>query len=202
MFEKLLKTVVNLWVVSAPLANRVPNVVVPVSYTTGREHLVGATIINLFQAIQLKRQFPGATLIFSNCSYPFTHADRVESTFKCQILYRAGVTAREAQSMTNSVDEAVQIKEHLARAGIFPKRILVVTGQMHSRSALYIWRRVFPDAEIFLSLISFREEVQLDQPVLAQRSPWRWLLSNVLRQIALRIVPLEWVRLVRHRARA
>ena len=184
----------------------IPNVdlVVPVSYTTTPSRLTRATEENLRLAMFLFERFSGALMAASNCSYPFAGAEVRELDLKRLItLGDKPLPIIWAAPMRNSVEEAEAIKTALACCSkkCRPKRILVVTGEMHSRSARIIWQKVFPDAQIFIRCTPYRCEYQEDHCVEVQRSGWVWLGANLARHVLLRIFGLR-IRSLRHRASA
>ena len=200
MLEKIKQWFVELWSIGRSIGkNESVDVIVPISYTTGRDSLVNATLCNLSVALSQQKRFSKAILAFSNCAYPFENAAKIESGLKHVIIRIHGQgEVIEALPMNNSVEEAENIKLRLQEINLFPSSILIVTGEMHSRSALYIWRKTFPNSKIHIVTIPLICEVQSDHPVLAQRSAWKWIISNILRQVALRVLPLDIVRKIQH----
>jgi uncharacterized SAM-binding protein YcdF (DUF218 family) len=131
------------------------DVIVPLSYTTGRRQLMDATELNLLEALQYKKICPDAQIAFSSCSYPFEGAAYIEHRLKVKILIESRVDFISGEDMINSVDEAEKIKEALLKEGVSPRRILLVTGELHTRSARYIWSKLFPEAEILVAYIPY-----------------------------------------------
>lgn len=176
--------------------------IVPISFVTGKESLTYATLGNMRGAVKFSKMFPDARVAWSSCSYPFPGAEEVENAYRVKMLKneRPRMEPIIAGPMINSVDEAMKIKEKLAERGISPKCILLVTGELHSRSARYIWKKVFPGTRILVSCIPYTLEIQPDHPVKDQRVMWKWVLSNILRQAALRVLPLDMVRKIQHKA--
>ena len=180
------------------------DLIVPVSYTTTPSRLTRATEANLRLAMFLFEHFSGARMAMSNCSYPFAGAEVREMDLKREItLGDKPVPVIWAAPMRNSVEEAEAIKIALARCSkrYWPKHILVVTGEMHARSARIIWREVFPDAKIAIRCTPYHYEYQSDHCVKVQRSGWAWLGANLARHILLRLVGLR-IRSLQHRASA
>jgi hypothetical protein len=175
------------------------DVVVPISYTTRVEELTNCTKENLKVAVSFSRLYL-IKLAFSSCSYVFPGSEIVENTYKKQFCLDNGINPIIARPMVNTVDEAFQIKDELDRRGIKPKNIILVTGELHSWSAHYVWKRVFPESRIFVKCNSCYKEVQEDHPVLASRTLARWTISNLLREAALMFLPLKYVRTVKHKA--
>ena len=201
----MLSTLVKHWKTEDPFSEiRKANVdlIVPVSYTTLRDRLAIATEMNLKMALRYHvtvfRRKP--KFAFSSCSYPFSGAEMVEDRLKTGFCNRMDVVPIQAKPMMNTVDEAMRIKETLEKRNFNPHCILLVTGVLHSPSARYIWEKLFPDARILISCTPREYEVQPDHMVFNQRKMWKWVLSNIKREIALRILPLSFVRTIRHTA--
>jgi hypothetical protein len=174
--------------------------IVPTSYTTLRTELTEATRCNLRRAIEFQIQyFPSARIAFSSCSYPFHGAEDVENELRTEICRSAGIEPIIAEPMVNSVDEALSISDELCIRETTPRCILLVTGELHSPSVRYIWSKLFPYSRILIACIPYQFEVQPDHLVLDQRKMWKWVLSNIKREIALRVLPLNWVRKIQHK---
>lgn len=199
---KVFQKFVQLWQVETyeplPRRNEV-DLIVSISYTTLPKRLTDATKANLELALKYVKVYPQARLAFSSCSYTFPGADKVEHILQMRMCAEAKVKPIVAKPMVNTVDEAMNIRAILNEKGIHPKCILIVTGELHSRSARYVWEKVFPGARIFIRCTPCDFEVQPDHPVLDQRVIWKWVRSNVLRQVALRCLPLSYVRKIKHK---
>ena len=183
-----------------------PDVIVPTSFVTCKEALTNGTREALEGAIELGRRYYQPTLAMSHCSYPFPKAEDVEKRLRQEMVdkvdrqvgHKIFGQVIHALPMVSTVNEALNIKAALDAVGIRPKAIMVVTGEGHSRSALYIWKKVFPDADVYLELFDFSYETQPDHPVHDQRSPWKWFIMNILRQCALWVFPLHALAKVQH----
>ncbi len=184
-----------------------PDVVIPTSFVTGREALTDGTREVLKWAIGLATFYDNpAVIAMSNCSYPFPGAEEVEQRLRQEMIDVATKhqgrpifkKVIHADPMVSTVNEAMNVRRALNAQCIYPKNILVVTGQGHSRGAHKIWSTVFPNARVYLSLINFSYETQPDHPVHDQRSPWKWFVMNVLRQCALWVFPLRALAKVQH----
>ena len=180
--------------------NRLFDLIVPISYSTRRDKLVTATEEIVRRAAELAQGHPEAVVVLSTCGYTFRGAEEIEWTYKQNLFEQYGITARRAGSMNNSVQEADAVAKYVALHRLHSKRILIVTGEMHSRSARWIWRQVMPDSKISTVCISSRYEWQPDHPVLVQRGPWRWFAANIARQILLRILGLDRTGRLHHRS--
>ncbi|MCR4330704.1 MAG: hypothetical protein NUV49_02385 [Patescibacteria group bacterium] len=115
--------------------------IVPLSYTTTKEKLTAATEAALRKAADYKKKMRQAVLAFGNCPYPFRAAEKIEAHFKGEILYREWLKSSDyldTGDLNNSIEEAENARDTLKVNGITPKRVLIVTGEMHSRRAHYI----------------------------------------------------------------
>ena len=194
----LLKLFLKLWGDENPQSDvRDIDLIVPISYTTKRDELVDATKENLLRAVAYKKIFPTATVVVSNCAYTFPGAELAEEKFKRQILEKESIEFVSAAAMNNSVQEAEQIRKAL---DFEPRRILIVTGQMHARSARLIWGKIFPAADIVVRCIDYKSEWQKDHPVRVQRNAYVWAFANVARHILIRTFGLSFVARLHHRA--
>jgi len=177
------------------------DLVVATSYCTTKKALTIASQKNLEIAMQIAAE-KNALLAWASCSYPFNGAESIEDDFR---LIAVAETFEEEKliigtAMTSTVTEAASIKQALNRKDVRPKVIVVVTGRLHARSARYIWRHFFPDAEILIAVVNEDYESQFDHPVNVQRNPWVWFAVNVARQILLWTLPMEWVARMKHNA--
>ena len=98
--------------------------------------------------------------------------------------------------LNNSVEEAKNISKAVKK--VEPKCILIVTGELHSRSVRFIWQKVFPNTKILISCINFENEVERDSILPIQRTAARWAFANVARQVLLRILGLERMKNLHH----
>ena len=178
------------------------DLIVPISYGTSRERLARATEAIARQAATIKSVYSQAELVFCNCEYTFPGAEDVEWKYKQAVFEEYGyrLTARCAGKMNNSVQEAQVIAKYIAKHKLSAKRILVVTGEMHSRSARWIWKRVMPHSQVTVTCVNDKLEWEPNHPVLVQRTAWKWFLANIARQILLQIFGLDRIGKLRHRA--
>ena len=206
----LLRFLVSLWKKECPFPSGVlpgPDLIVSTSFVTGKEALTNGTRKALEIAIELGTKYNHRPILaMSHCSYPFPGAEKVEERLRQDVVDQADrqvghkIFSRviHADPMVSTVNEALNVEKALDALGIRPSTIIVVTGECHSRSALYIWKKVFPHADVYLELIDFCYETQPDHPVHDQRSPWKWFIMNILRQCALRVFPLHALAKVQH----
>ncbi|MDO8482922.1 MAG: hypothetical protein Q7S86_03840 [bacterium] len=182
------------------LANGRFDLIIAISYSTGREKLVKATEAIAHRAAELSKRYPQAKVVLSNCEYTFPGAEEVEWQFRRDLFAGYGITAHRAGNMNNSVQEAQAISRYVAGYKLPANRILIVTGEMHSRSARWIWERVMPNSEITVTCIGSEFEWQPDQPVFVQRGPWKWFAANIARQVLLQIFGLHRIARLHHRS--
>lgn len=177
------------WLDAFRLNTRTDNIIVPLTYTILPTGLTDATREILFEAIRMGKIFPVAKMAMVNCGYTFTGAAAKEKKFKLEVLRLVGLKNEViwAEDANNSEEEAKRIKEALEKLGIQPRRILIVTGMIHSRRAKFIWRKEFPEAEIFCRCVSWRWETQCNHPNPIQRVQWIWYLANVAVYVAIRM---------------
>lgn len=187
-------------------SQRTPNIVVATSYCTTRNELTLAS--RRIQEVALaEARAHRAWLLFAPCEYPFPNAAEVERRHRMSRVPSDFSRVISADSMNNTVEEVKAIHAVVNhQPGLFvPKggklTILVVTGQMHSRSALLIWKHYFPDAAIYVRTIDHRFEYQPDHPVDLQTGPWKWLFANLARHFLLLTIGPERTGRFRHNAR-
>lgn len=98
----------------------------------------------------------------------------------------------EIGAVSSTIDEALATRawcDQLLMA--YPTRILVITGPAHSRTCRYVWRKTFPRAEINVATFDTVWEFDEQNTMVFARNRWAWLLANMLRHVAWRVlVPL------------
>jgi len=198
---KIPDLILRLWKQEDPSNNfGTADLIIPISYSTRREGLVAATKATTDLAATLALQHRSACVVLSCCSYTFPGSDEFEWRQRQQIFADCGVVAHRADNMNNSDQEAMAIAKYVEQKVLPSHNILIVTGEMHSRSAKYIWKRVFPHSRIFIKCVSHELEWQPDQPVFVQKTAWRWFLANIARQILLVVLGLDRVSKLHHRS--
>lgn len=181
---------------------RPPDLIVPISYgAVDAEHLALGTEQNLRGALSLMQHFPDAKMIFSSCSYLFEYAGFHEDVLRWRMVQDADLVHRvfRARYMINSVDEGMAIKETVLECHIPRKRIAVITGPMHSKSARLIWEYVFPGSKVMIVCTDWRKEFQPDHPAPMVRTAWRWFFVNETRLKLLQILGPETIKNRHHR---
>ncbi len=189
----------SMWVLPQ-ISPRHPELIVPLDYAMDLSlGLAKPTMGGFCGALELACHYPDAALAFGNSSHCYPGSEKDEARFKDMLLQESGIANRviDAGGITNTVTEARKIRDALPR-DFFPKEILVITGPLHSRSAYLVWQRTFPSCRI--SLLYFGvDECQENHFFPLQRSGWRWLAANVLRQLALLVLGLDRVARIQHK---
>lgn len=175
----MLSQLVSFWHVSdseEEIIQANPDVIVAICYGTFRHRLTKATEKNLIRALEWGRRFPEAIILYGNCPYVFTGAVVVEEKFKRQIIERERPQNRIVRfgDLKNSFGEGFQGRAKFRELGIHPRSILLVTGEMHSRDARYIWRKLNPEARVSVYTIPYQLEAERNHPVKAQQTHWGW----------------------------
>ncbi|MEK7499930.1 MAG: ElyC/SanA/YdcF family protein, partial [Patescibacteria group bacterium] len=168
-----------------------PDVIVALTYGTLHKELAIATRNVLNETIDLWRIHPTAYIVFTNAMHCFSDSAIKESNMKWFHLGFEAVPDEnilEAEQFArNSIEEAQNIKHSLTDAGLDPKRILVISGEIHSRRARLIWKRLFPKSEVRVYCIHYRHECQADHPLKISRSYWQQLLVSIAHYTVLRL---------------
>lgn len=178
------------------------DMIVPLSYGTTPEKLTDASERIFLEAIHYLKNFRDALTAFANASYCFPDAAKVEHSLKMALLRAHNVSPDRiliADGIVNSVQEAWAVRKVIREKGIEVKSLLLITGQMHTPSARFIWKRVLPEVNIFILCIPWIYEVQKDHPVIVQRSAWKWLCMNIIRWLALLTVGPTAISKIHHR---
>ncbi len=200
--NRFLQSLTSLWR-SEDTENRIlaseVSLIVPLTYGTLSTHLTDGTKATTEIALQFLREVPRSYIMYCPCSHPHGDGGVYEKHYRSLVLWRCSryIVGPMAD---NTVDEALKIRDALKAKGLNPVTILLVSGEWHSRSARYVWGKVFPDCEILVTCIGHFKEVQVNHPLDNQRSVFRWIMANVLRHLALRILPLSVVRRINHRS--
>ncbi|MBX4209210.1 hypothetical protein KW799_00720 [Candidatus Parcubacteria bacterium] len=181
-------------------------IIIPISYSVKRRgELARATLANLEKAIKLRGTIcPNALIVFGCCSHPFPGAEDDEGRLKAEICRQKEVPFLDIGPIVNSITEMEGVKGVLASRGMFPKSILVVTCELHSKSERILGKMVFPDAKLFVSCNPHDLEVESDHLTEDQRSWSRWLYASVVRFVAFKaaswgIISLDTIRFRQHK---
>jgi uncharacterized SAM-binding protein YcdF (DUF218 family) len=173
-----------------------PEVIAPLCYGCLDDRLADSTETIVRRAAEYARKFPHARIAFSNATHCFAGCEARCSEMKAAIFEEEGIAPErilEADPMANSLQEAEAIRRRLDHASIRPRRILVVTGQIHSRRARLVWSRTYPSAAIMLKTVEYLNECQPDHPVLLQRSYWKLFTMNVVHHAVLQVPGGAWL---------
>ncbi len=108
-----------------------------------------------------------------------------------------------AGRVLNTIGEA-QAWKNTVQPSFFPYTLVVVTDEMHSRSARRVSNRVWngwwglrivkkllgmPLVRVLVTTFPTREAIDPQSPMTALRSQWLWVRTNVLRECFLMFVP-------------
>lgn len=160
-------------------------VIVPVCYTATQTDLTIATRKILLRSMVWQQHIPSAYIAIGN----YDILTDVERRMKERLLYEKSTDPASiiwTDPIQNSADEMRKISQALARLGITPEIVLVVTGPTHSRTARRVGEHEFPKSKVFVDYIEhWEDETQQDHMVRVQRSPILWFFMNVLRQCIL-----------------
>jgi hypothetical protein len=154
------------------------DIIVPICYAVlGKDRLASATELNFKQALNFLEMKPEAHLAFGNCTYFSEGEKEIEARLKREIFPELSSLKDFIEvSLENSINEAKRIRQALIDKGMaMPKCILIITGEIHSRRARRIWRKVFPGTKILVACISYYNETSKDYPIKDQQTTWRWL---------------------------
>lgn len=176
----MLPQLVSLWRVSdteEEIVRANPDAIVAICYGTFRHRLTKATEQNFIRALEWGRRFPEAIIFYGNCPYVFPGAEVFEERFKRQIIERMRPQNRIVRfgNLQNSFGEGFQGRAEFRKLGIHPRSILLVTGEIHSRDARYIWQKLNPQARVSVSTIPYQLEAEPNHPVKAQQTHWGWV---------------------------
>ncbi len=172
------------------------DLIVPLSYATLASRLTNGSRRSLLKALQYKKRFPQATLVFSNPNHSgFDECDVREYELKKQLL--DGVSHICAKTCSNSIQEAEAVRAAVQQ--ISPRRILVICGEVHSRSARIIWREIFPEATILIRCVPYACEYQEDHPFWIERQAMRWFFASLVRQVLLSLPFRMGIEMLRNR---
>lgn len=177
----ILDWLVKIWKVEddvGTVRGKYVNLIIPVSYGTTPRGLVVGTKRILGGAMYWGEVFKKAPIVFSCCEYLFPGAAQVESGYKTDISKNYPSPVIPSGTMNNSIQEAWVIKEKIKDNTLPHKVILVITGEIHSRSARFIWKKTFPQSVVIIRCIPWNFEFQANHPAILQRSAWRWFLAS------------------------
>lgn len=169
-----------------------PDIIVPSSYGTLPDRLTEGTREALLIAIHYCATSPRSVLAFGDVVHCFPGSEAVENKLRLEIIRSSGVKNKvvDAGPISSTVTEAAAVKDAL---GFAPKSILVIAGEIHSRSVDFIWRKTFPGAVVSVSCIPYECEVQSDHPLALERRLGTYILVSALREALCRVFGLDFV---------
>ena len=153
------------------------DLIVAISFGASKEGLSKASQRVLARARWLRRKFPKALVAFGAHHLP----DPVREAGAKLIVFPDAVYAGATIS---SIDEAEKIRSALP-ANFTPTSIVVVTEAWHSRSARFVWRRVWRNNGPAINISTIRLPKDPENPMRFQRSEKIWAVANVLRHAVL-----------------
>lgn len=202
MFDSILEILGRLWSVQDSWSVLdAPDVIGCITYCMSQSHVLtkGSTAITK-RVAELANTFPRAVIVYDAAAYApgsgIPDISETECQLKTEIWTAAGVKNKIIYSGTTltTIDSAERCRDELRKAGISPRKILLVTGEVHSRSARYVWRKFFPDVKITFDLIPLREETQPDAMIRFMRRPTTWFVVRILQFVVLRTFGMNFVR--------
>lgn len=205
----ILRVLMELWSVNDLVFNSdPPDVLAGPSYGIA----AGGDLTNASREVfvgiaRMAARFPEAAIVFGSVRY---FAGYPEAECDYELLRKIDFLRLKLKDVINKVvyagpvmttiEEAQKCKEALAQAGIFPRHVVLIAGPAHSRTAKYVWEKVFPGVRTSVQSIPFGEETQPDQKMIFGRWPSVWLAANVARHIALLILGMRIVGHIRQPA--
>ncbi|MFH1780775.1 MAG: hypothetical protein ABH841_02125 [Candidatus Nealsonbacteria bacterium] len=173
------------------------DLVVPLSYgLLNQNKLPDAAKETLREAVRIASQHR-APIAWANSNYLWPRCEEEENQLKVAEANIAGLITAPiiAGGVTNSITEAQSIRQTVIKKGLDLqfRKIAVVVDWPHARSALKIWKHVFPESTIIV--ISVNGNWHEDHPCFFQCSEARWLLINIVRHFALILLGMKTVSL-------
>lgn len=162
----------------------------PVCYTTCPKHLTNAMREIFMRAISWQKQLRFAETVHILVS-TYDVLTETERAFKEDLLrfYRVDDSSVIwTEPIANSADEARKGARAVAENNIKPNVVIMITAPMNTRTALIVGEHEFPKSKVLIDCIDveqWEDETQSDHIVTVQRSPWAWLVMNVLRWVVL-----------------
>jgi len=139
----------------------------------------------------------GVNIAWASSNYFWLGCKEEEDQARIQYLKDIGYEGRFiiADGISNSVTEAENIKAAVLAKKIPHKKITVVCDWPHARSALLVWRKVFPASKIMIRNIEANWNSSF---VRFQKSNSWWLVVCLLRHAALIVLGLNRVAKIQH----
>src|SRR3989344_5851217 len=191
LLENLIFNVlVNVWEIeSDPLPMRV-EAIAPLSYGSYKNKLLRAQKEFIEETIRISDEHREA-VIFSGA---FTHSpDPNFEEFEKRRMIGEERWFVFVGNVASTITEAERMHEvMISRYGFEPATIVVVTGELHGRSAKFVWQKTFPHSQIYMRLIPWQHEIEENNTMLLARNKWTWLFAQIGRQAVIAWVPFDW----------
>ncbi|GEM_PF-5238147 len=155
-----------------------------VSFGATQDGLTLGSYTTTMRTQALHKQYPEALVVFG--AFTFSPDPGVEERIKKSFFKKAIFAGKVA----STIEEAEKIRSALP-SGCTPRTILVVTDEWHSRSAKWVWRKVWRDLKPDIRVVAVPSSATIDvqSPMKLARKYWTWALVNVLRHLFLVCVP-------------
>ena len=104
-------------------------------------------------------------------------------------------------AITNTVVEAERIKAETQARGMSVEEIILITGEMHARYAVLVWKKTFPNAKIALAVTPYYFEYQSGHKILLQRNKYLLFLVRVAQYLIARTIwhyGIDFFRKIKH----
>ncbi len=169
-----------------------------VSFGATRNRLTNGTRSAVQIGVELLQRYPQAKVNFGE----FTKNPTVnlEARLKLAFFKKATFSGR----VVSTIEEAEKWRASLP-VGFLPREgVIIVTDEMHSRSArrvsdrvwngcwiVRLWKQITdrPVVPIYMATFPTREGIDLENPMFALRKQKLWVRNNVMREIFLIFVP-------------
>lgn len=181
-----------------------PDFIVPFGYGLLRpDALPDAEEKALAETARLAVAFPNSKIIMTvSGAFFWPDAFEQEKRLKLSFLLQRGVAEERiiwAGESGNTCEEISRVRAAIIYPSClsgFPCVIVAVADRAHSRSVRAIFRKVFPEAKVFLrSVVGDWDDP--NYPVVFGTSKWRWLLANIIRHAAFLLLG-ERIAKIRH----
>jgi hypothetical protein len=172
-----------------------------VSFGATKNRLTNGTRNVAHLGIKLLGSYPQAKIVFGE----FTENPIAGLESKLKFIFFGD--AIFSGSVISTIEEAEKWRSSLP-AGFVPQRgVIIVTDEMHSRSArrvsnrvwngwwlVRLWKRITRQSMISICMATFPtlDGIDVADPMVALRSQKLWVLNNVLREFFLMFVPFGY----------
>ncbi|KKU82113.1 MAG: hypothetical protein UY07_C0003G0014 [Parcubacteria group bacterium GW2011_GWA1_47_8] len=171
------------WVVNDRTLSSGFDVIVAISYGTTPTSLTkgNAEVLNTAGTIYQNNKNERTLVAWGVFTPTADMEGNPERAFREKHLKELGVTLSNQiyiGCVASTIEEAVKTKQALLGRSFHA--ILVIAGAGHSRRARLVWKREFPESEIKVVSFPWQQETQKDNPMVALRNRWSWLLVNMV----------------------